>query len=351
MENTEKIMATKPVGYALSKEYRLAKEEGRIDEDGWIVDDERKFAPKKEIQEEKPEKIEKEATVPLSVVQKMIDEALLKSNSTQYQPLPQQIQRIDNNVDDNLPEFENWEIKDRIYYLTNNKRPISQNLQTAHNKDEPLQHFNKVTGKSHSLRYVTNESSLFMENQSKVASDLIVVDTMFNFGKLYVPKENVTLQKLLHIHPHKDKLFEEFDPVKTSVKNVVDKKLKAKALGMVESTDKLINRAIVSVESVGYIDSWSNEKVLEEAYECAEKNPKKYIENCNDDNIKYKGIVKTAIAQGDLIYKDYKFFDNDMVKVIEVGMDKDELSEMASHLKSSAGRTRYEYLVNKQQMN
>ena len=287
-------------------------------------------------------------------VEKLIADAVAKAlanlpqtNAQQNSPTPQMfMQPTAYDIDDDIEELKDWVIKDREYRLMDGKRPITHSIQRAHSATSAMQYFNKRTGKTHTMRWSTNQPSFFVENQSKNAADILDAEIVFEFGTLRVYQNNPNLQKFLHIHPLNGILFKEYSAEEESRKNVVDKKTKAKAYGLVETTGKATNRAICSLINPSYIEDWKYDQVEEAIYNYAESNPKEYIAYCDDPTVKIKGVAKTALAKGELVYKNYKFFDRDMNLVLEVDRNKNEMDEIASYFQSGAGRQLYEYLMN-----
>lgn len=288
-------------------------------------------------------------------VEKLIADAVAKAlanlpqqtNAQQNSSTPQIfMQPTAYDIDDDIDELKDWEVKDREYRLMNGKRPISHSIQRAHSATSAMQYFNKRTGKTHTMRWSTNQPSFFVENQSKNATDILDAEIVFEFGTLRVYQNNPNLQKFLHIHPLKGILFQEYSAVEESRKNVVDKKTKAKAYGLVETIGSATNRAICSLINPAYIDAWDYGQVEEAIYNYVESNPKEYIAYCEDPTVKIKGVAKTALAKGEIVYKNYKFYDKDGAVILETDRNKNEMDEIASYFQSGAGRQLYEYLMN-----
>lgn len=294
------------------------------------------------------------AVAPPIDVEKLIADAVAKalanfpqSNAQQNSPSPQMfMQPIAYDIDDDIDELRGWESKDREYRLMGEQRPITHSIQRAHSATSAMQYFNKRTGKTHTMRWSTNQPSFFVENQSKNAADILDAEIVFEFGTLKVYQNNPNLQKFLHIHPLNGILFKEYSAVEESRKNVVDKKTKAKAYGLIETIGSATNRAICSLINSSYIDAWEYGQVEEAIYNYAETNPKEYIAYCEDPTVKVKGVAKTALAKGELVWKNFKFYDKDMNVILEADRNKDEMDEIASYFQSGAGRQFYEYLVN-----
>ena len=58
-----------------------------------------------------------------------------------------------------------------------------------------------------------------------------------------------------------------------------------------------------------------------------------------------KGIIKTALATGDLVYENYRFMNRNKEVLCEVGRNQDELEEMVRYFETGTGRTLYEFLL------
>lgn len=292
-----------------------------------------------------------EASVPLSVVQEMIANALKNHAAApqiiqQVAPAPVVQQQVKQEYDiEDIPEFKNWEIKDREYEYIEGK-PISASIPSQHTPTIPLQYFNKETNTVHILRYSTNQPSFFVEKQSKEPGSVILAEIIFTYGRLKVPADQINLQKFLHIHQYKDIIFREYDAAAKSKKIVEDKKLKIKATGLVFEVGETINRAIASLVCPSYVESWSVELLEEEVVAYAEKEPAKYIDYTNDSTIKMKGVIKSAMYIGDLIYNNYRWLNKNREVILEVPKNKDEMDELVTYFESGVGRSFYEYLLN-----
>jgi len=295
------------------------------------------------------------AATPVVNIEKLIADAVAKAlanlpqqtNAQQNSPAPQMfMQPVAYDIDDDIDELKDWEVKDREYRLMDGKRPISHSIQRAHSATSAMQYFNKRTGKTHTMRWSTNQPSFFVENQSKNAADILDAEIVFEFGTLKVYQNNPNLQKFLRIHPLNGILFKEYSAMEESRKNVVDKKTKAKAYSLIETIGSATNRAICALINPTYIDDWKYDQVEEVIYNYAESNPKEYIAYCDDPTVKIKGVAKTALAKGELVWKNYKFYDKDGNLILETDRNKDEMDEIASYFQSGAGRQLYEYLMN-----
>ena len=103
------------------------------------------------------------------------------------------------------PKKPTWEIKDRVYYLKGNKKPLSRSLKSAN-----IFFFDKEKGYERELKYCQNQKTPFVD---EMQGDQRLEHIVFRSGSLFIPKEKTTLQKLLSLyHPHKDNLYYEHKP-------------------------------------------------------------------------------------------------------------------------------------------
>jgi hypothetical protein len=295
-----------------------------------------------------------EDSIPVSQVSEMVAKMVAEQMKNFQVSVPQQNSPIqnqpqfkqENNIDD-IPELRNWVMKDREYELCDPVKPISCSIAKEHTALMPLQYTNKETQSVHIMRYATNQPSFFVEKQSKEPGSVLVSDVIFDYGRLRVPANNVTLQKFLAIHPHLNIVFREYDPLAKSKAVVADKKLKLKASSLVFTVGEITNRAIASLEFPNYVDSWSTELLEEEVLAFAEKSPEKYITYTEDPTIKMKGVIKASLASGELIYSNYRFLNRKREVILEIAKNQNEMEELVLHFESGVGRTLYEFLLNR----
>ena len=95
-----------------------------------------------------------------------------------------------------------WEIKDRVYYLKGNKKPLSRSIRSSN-----IFYFDEEKGYERELKYCQNQRTPFVD---EMQGDQRLSHIIFRDGVLFVEKSKQTLQKLLSIyHPH-IKLFNLF---------------------------------------------------------------------------------------------------------------------------------------------
>ena len=112
-------------------------------------------------------------------------------------------QRIENKSE---TKKDKWEIRDRLYYLKGKNKPLSYSIRTSN-----LFWFDEEAGYEREIKYCQNQRTCFVD---EMKGDQRLEHVVFRSGSLFVPKEQVTLQKFLSIyHPHKNNLFYEHNPV------------------------------------------------------------------------------------------------------------------------------------------
>lgn len=339
----------KKLPHHLSHEYKQMKADGLIDDKGVYVGGQDLEEPN--IHPVKPQVIEE--SVPVSQMTEMFEKMFaerMKSVETSpqqtYQAPTQSQFKQENNIDD-IPELRNWVMKDREYELCDPVKPISCSIAKEHTATMALQYTNKETQSVHIMRYATNQPSFFIEKQSKEPGSVLVSDVIFDYGRLRVPANNVTLQKFLAIHPHLNIVFREYDPLAKSKQVIADKKLRLKASNLVFDVGEITNRAIASLEFPNYVDSWSSELLEEEILAFSDKSSQKYIDYTNDPTIKMKGVIKVSLASGELIYSNYRFLNKKRETILEIAKNQNEMDELVLYFESGVGRTLYDYLLNR----
>ena len=63
------------------------------------------------------------------------------------------------------PTKPQWEIKDRVYFLTGKKSPLTLTIPSKHTRKHSLLYFDEKTGKQRELRYATNQDSPLVDEQ------------------------------------------------------------------------------------------------------------------------------------------------------------------------------------------
>ena len=94
-----------------------------------------------------------------------------------------------------------WEIKDRTYVIRGDKNPLTYTIKSRHTEKYPLLYFDPVKKEQRALRFATNQSSPFVDEQK---GEVTLKHIVFRDGALTVPKQEQALQKLLSLYHPED---------------------------------------------------------------------------------------------------------------------------------------------------
>ncbi|MGO1758529.1 MAG: hypothetical protein ACTHY0_02280 [Mammaliicoccus vitulinus] len=231
--------------------------------------------------------------------------------------------------------------KDRIY-VQKGKRSASLSIRTSHTPNNPLQWVDS-DGVPRSLRYCTNQKSIFMDEQE--GDVLLGRVTMFD-GALKVDSNNMVLQEFLSKHPHNGVLFEEFDPEKKAEEEFEKEEFEFKAKKCVfDSTSEQLSSlglSILGSKSKKLTTSELKRDLLVEA----NRNPELIIELFNDEDLQLIALSSDALSHGLLTYKSNKIYSDDEV-VLEVPFGEDAEDTLKSYMKTKDGNKLEKYLKSK----
>ena len=173
------------------------------------------------------------------------------------------------------PAKPSWEIKDRVYYLRNNKSPLTLTIPSRHTKKHSLLYFDEQTGKQREIRYATNQDSPLVDEQKGEAT---LGHIIFRDGDLKVPKEKQNLQKLLSLyHPLKGRLYEEFSAVEEAADDLDILDLQIDALNAARNMDIDQGEAILRVELGSKVSNMSSKEIKRDLLLFARNNPQLFI--------------------------------------------------------------------------
>ena len=235
----------------------------------------------------------------------------------------------------NKPE---WEIKDRIYYLRNNKSPLTLTIPSIHTKKHSLLYFDEQTGKQREIRYATNQDSPLVDEQKGEAT---LGHIIFRDGDLKVPKEKQNLQKLLSLyHPLKGKMYEEFSAVEEAEDQLDILDLQIDALNAARNMDVDQAEAILRVELGSKVNSMSSKELKRDILLFARNNPQLFISLANDENVQLRNVAIRAAEAGIInLSPDQRTFTwgSNGRKLMNVPFDENPYSAFAAFLKTDEG--------------
>ena len=234
------------------------------------------------------------------------------------------------------PENE-WEIKDRVYYLKNGKRPLSRSIKSA-----GIYWFDESKGYEREIKYCKNQKTPFVD---EMKGDQRLEHIVFRSGSLYVPREQTTLQKLLSLyHPDRDKLYEEYKPAELASDEVDVLNIQVDALIAARNLDIDTAEAIMRVEIGSQVSSLSSKELKRDLLVFARNNPKLFLELADDENVMLRNFGIKAVEAGILrLSSDQRNFlwGSNGRKVMVVPFDEHPYTALAHWFKTDEGMEIY----------
>ncbi len=171
-----------------------------------------------------------------------------------------------------------WEIKDRIYRLKGNKKPLSRSIKSAN-----IHWFDEEKGYERELKYCQNQRTCFVD---EMKGDQRLEHVVFRNGMLIIEKEKTVLQKLLSLyHPDRDKMFYEEKPVANAIGEIAWLEMEIEALNAAKNIDIDVAEAIMRVEIGSKVSDMSSKELRRDLLLYAKRNPELFLELVNDENV------------------------------------------------------------------
>ena len=236
------------------------------------------------------------------------------------------------------PTKPEWEIKDRIYYLTGTSTPLTLTIPGKHTRKHALLYFDESTGRQKEIRYATNHDSPFKEEQEGEAT---MGHIMFRDGDLKVPKEQQNLQKLLSLyHPLKGRIYLEYDPVEEAYDDLEMLDLQTDAAVFAREMDIDDAEAILRVEIGSEVSKLSSKEIKRDLRLFANRDPELFLELAQDDNVGLRNTAIKATEAGIIaLSQDQRTFSwaSNGRKLMSVPFDENPYSAMAAYFKTDEG--------------
>ena len=235
------------------------------------------------------------------------------------------------------PKKNEWEIKDRVYYLQGRKKPLSKIIRSSN-----LYYFDKEKGYEREVKYCQNQTTPFVD---EMKGDQRLEHIIFRSGSLFVPKEKTVLQKFLSLyHPLKDKVFYEHKPIEIAENQLDWLEFEVEALTIARSMDIDLAEAIMRVEIGSKVNELSSKELKRDLLLFAKKNPKLFIELTTDDNVQLRNFGIKATEAGIIkLSNDQRYFKwstNDR-NIMTVPFDEHPYSALAAWFKTDEGMEIY----------
>jgi len=236
------------------------------------------------------------------------------------------------------PKLEDgWEIKDRIYRLKGDKKPLSRSIKSAN-----IHWFDEALGFERELKYCQNQRTVFVD---EMKGEQRLEHVVFRNGLLIVEREKTILQKLLSLyHPDRDKMFYEEKPVQNAIGEIAWIEMEIEALNAAQSIDIDMAEAIMRVEVGSKVSDMSSKELRRDLLLYAKRNPELFLELANDENVVLRNFGIKATEMGLLkLSPDNRTFSwgsNDR-KLMNVPFDEHPYSALAAWFKTDEGMEIY----------
>ena len=235
------------------------------------------------------------------------------------------------------PKKDTWEIKDRMYYLTGRKSPLTYLIRGSN-----IHYFDEELGYERELKYTSNQRTSFVD---EMKGDQRLEHIIFSNGSLFVPKNKTVLQKLLSMyHPHRGRLFVEHKPQAIASNEVEVIEMEIEALNAAQNLDIDMAEAVMRVEMGSKVSSMSSKELKRDLLLYAKRNPVLFLELVNDENVLLRNFGIRATEMGVLkLSSDQRTFSwgsNDR-KLMNVPFDEHPYSALAAWFKTDEGMEIY----------
>jgi len=230
-----------------------------------------------------------------------------------------------------------WEIKDRVYNLKGNKKPLTYMLRSSN-----VYWFDEEKGYERELKYCENQKTPFVD---EMKGDQRLAHIIFRNGALFVEKQKTVLQKFLSLyHPHRDKVYEEYKPVKEAAEEIEILELEADAIVIARDMEIEMAEAIMRVEKGSEVSRMSSKELKRDLLVFARNNPVLFLELATDDNVQLRnfgikatelGIIKLSQDQ-----RNFLWGSNDR-PIMTVPFDEHPYTALAHWFKTDEGMEIY----------
>ena len=235
------------------------------------------------------------------------------------------------------PKKNEWEIKDRVYYLRSKRKPLSYYI-----KSTGVYYFDEEKGYERELKYCSNQRTCFVD---EMKGDQRLEHVVFRSGTLYVPKNKTVLQKLLSLyHPQKDNLFYEYKPQTIAVNEVDELELEIEALMAAKSLDIDMAEAVMRVEIGSKVSEMSSSELKRDLLLFAKRSPRLFLDVVNDENVMLRNFGIRAVEMNIIrLSSDQRTFSwgSNNRKLMTVPFDEHPYSALAQWFKTDEGMEIY----------
>ena len=230
-----------------------------------------------------------------------------------------------------------WEIKDRIYFLKGGKKPLSRSIKAA-----GIYYFDEEKGYERELKYCQNQKTSFVDDMK---GDQRLEHIIFRSGSLFVPKEQTVLQKLLSLyHPDRNVMYEEYKPSAIAADEIDILNIQVDALIAARNIDIDMAEAIMRVEKGSDVSNLSSKELKRDLLVFARNNPKLFLELADDENVMLRNFGIKAVEGGILrLSSDQRNFlwGSNGRKLMTIPFDEHPYTALAHWFKTDEGMEIY----------
>ena len=247
-----------------------------------------------------------------------------------------------------MEKEDKWEYRDRLYTLKGNKRPLTFTLGCKHTASHPCLYWDEEKKKQREIRYATNQTSCFADEQQGSAT---LGHVVFEDGVLAVPKEKSNLQKLLSLyHPDLNKYYEEENKKQEAENHLGWLEAELEAMNLARSLDIDKVEAIMRVEIGSEVNDLSSQELKRDSMLFAKRNPFLFLELANDENVELRNIAIVATERGVIkLLQDNRTFSwgSNGKKLMTVPFEENPYSAMAAWFQTDEGLEVYKSIDKK----
>ena len=237
-----------------------------------------------------------------------------------------------------LAQPKGWELKDRHYYLTGNKSPLTLTIPSKHTKKHALLYYDAAKEMQRELRYATNQSSVFVDEQKGEAT---MGHITFRDGVLTVKKNKQNLQKILSLyHPLLNGIYREHDKVEVATDELATIELEIKALIAAKQMEIEHQEAILRVELGSQVATMNSKEIKRDLLLFAKHNPATFLALASDENVQLRNFaIKATEINIIKLSPDQRTFTwgSNGKKLMTVPFDENPYSAFAAYLKTDEG--------------
>jgi hypothetical protein len=238
-----------------------------------------------------------------------------------------------------IKKKDTWVYKDRLYEITTGRKPLVYTVPTIHTQKCALLWFDESVGYQRELRYATNQKTPFVDEQEGTAT---MGRITFRDGSLRVPKENVTLQKLLSLyHPYMlNGTITEYKPDVIASNDVEWIEMELEAMNLAKSMDIDEAEAVLRTEFGSGVSKLSSKELKRDLLIFARQKPYLFLSLANDDNVHLRniGIKATEIGLLELSHDQRTFsYGETGRKLMTVPFDEHPYSALSAYFKTDEG--------------